>query len=155
MTREEFDKFEHESYEYLKGQQEILQAEYGTGRYERWDWEQETGEFIFSDQGVPKLVADFQIVGSISTFSNTWLWSWANPSILENVRKDIHKVREFGEQNGLVELIEEKWPADELDGWAMTNVTARLLQAKGAYRCPDDNGATFIIFTSVRKVRHA
>ena len=155
MTKEEFDKFEHESYEYLKVQQEILQTEYGMGRYERWDWDQETGEFVFSEKGVPKLVADFQVVGSISTISNTWLWSWANPSILENVKKDIHKVREFGEQNGLVELIEEKWPADELDGWAMTNVTARLLKAKGAYRCPGDNGATFIIFTTVRKVRHA
>jgi hypothetical protein len=155
MTKEEFDKFEHESFEYLKAQQEILQTEYGMGRYERWDWYQETGEFAFSDKGVPKLVADFQIVGSISTTSNTWLWSWANPSILETVKKDIYKVREFGEEYGLKELTEEKWPATESDGWAMTNVAAYLLKAKGAYRCPGKNVATFVIFTAVRRVRHA
>jgi hypothetical protein len=110
---------------------------------------QETGEFVFSDGGIPKLVADFQVVGSISHISNTWMWSWANPSILESVKKDIHLVREFGEKHKLKALTEEKWDADELDGWAMTNVTARLLNAKGAYRCPDEDGALFVVFTDV------
>jgi hypothetical protein len=129
MTREEFDQFQHEAYEYLKARQHILMAEYGMGGYERWDYYQETGEFVFSDGGVPKLVADFQVVGSISTLSNTWLWSWANPSILEPVKKDLYLVRRFGEEHGLWELTEEKWPADEIDGRGMTNVSARLLNA--------------------------
>jgi hypothetical protein len=95
------------------------------------------------------LFASFQVVGSISTTSNTWLWSWANPSILESVKKDIHLVRQFGDKHKLEELTEEKWEADELDGWAMTNVTAKLLNAKGAYRCPNENGAMFVVFTDV------
>lgn len=149
MTKEEFEQFEHESYEYLKARQEILPHEYGMGKFERWDYYQETGEFVFSDAGVPKLVADYQVVGSVSTVSNTWLWSWANPSILESVKKDMHLVRRFGEEHGLTALTEEKWPADELDGWAMTNVSARLLNAEGAYRCPGENGALFVIFTAL------
>lgn len=149
MTEEEFHEFEHEAYEYLKARQDVLMSEYGMGAYERWDYYQETGEFVFSDGGVPKLVADFQVVGSVSTISNTWLWSWANPSVLERVKKDIHVVREFGERHELKELTEGKWEADEVDGWAMTNVTAKLLDAKGAYRCPDENGALFVVFTEV------
>jgi hypothetical protein len=74
MTKEEFDQFAHQAYQYLKAQQDILMAEYGMGRYERWDYDQETGEFVFSDKGIPKLIADFQVVGSISTISNTWLF---------------------------------------------------------------------------------
>jgi hypothetical protein len=75
MTEAEFGQFEHDSAEYLKAQQDILRDEYSLGGYERWDYDQETGEFIFSDGGIPKLIANFQVVGSISTVSNTWLWS--------------------------------------------------------------------------------
>jgi hypothetical protein len=149
MTEEEFGQFEHESAEYLKTQQDILRNEYDMESYERWDYDQDTGEFVFSDAGVPKVIAKFQVVGSISNVSNTWLWSWANPSILEPVKKDMRVVKQFGEQHGLKELLDEKWKAEDLDGWAMTNVSARLLNAKGAYRCPDENGFLFVIFTNV------
>ena len=149
MTEAEFDEFEHESFEYLKAQQDILMTEYRMGTYEQWHYDQDTGEFVFSDNGVPKLFADFQVVGSISTISNTWLWSWANPSILEHVKNEIYRVREFGEEHDIRELTEAKWPADEIDGWSMTNVSAKLLGAKGAYRCPDENGPLFVIFTEV------
>ena len=149
MTEEEFDEFEHESAEYLKTQIDILYNEYQLGTYERWDYSQETGEFIFSHDGVPKVVAAFQVVGSISSVSKTWLWSWANPSIVEQVKKDMEVVRQFGEEQGLKELTDAKWPAEEVDGWAMTNVSARLLNAKGAYRCPDESGFLFVIFTEV------
>lgn len=152
MNREEYERFQHESYEHLKRRQERLTAEFGMGSYERWDYDQDSGEFIFSDGGVAKVGADFQVVGSISTISNTWLWSWANPSIVEAIKKDMHLVRRFGEEHGLSELTEEKWPADEDAGWAMTNIAARVLDAKGAYRCPVDNGFLFVIFTDVWRV---
>jgi hypothetical protein len=152
MTDEEFGQFEHESAEYLKTQLDILRDEYHMGSYERWDYDQDTGEFVFSDAGVPKLIAKFQVVGSISNVSNTWLWSWANPNILEPVKKDMQVVKQFGEEHGLKELTDEKWEGEELDGWAMTNVSARLLNAKGAYRCPDENGFLFVVFTDVWRV---
>jgi len=55
-----------------------------------------------------------------------------------------------GELHGLRELTTAKWKAAEKDGWAMTAVTARILQAKGAYRSPDDTGFLFVVFTSIR-----
>jgi hypothetical protein len=114
MTEEEFGQFEHESAEYLKTQQDILRNEYDMGSYERWDYDQDTGEFVFSDAGVPKVIAKFQVVGSISHVSNTWLWSWANPSILETVKGDMRVVRQFGEKHGLKELLDGKWKAEDL-----------------------------------------
>jgi hypothetical protein len=119
------------------------------GSYERWDYDQVTGELVFSSAGVPQLVADFQVVGSISTISNTWLWSWANPQVLEDVKKDLYQVKRFGEENNLWQLTEERWSADEVDGWSMTSISGKLLTAKGGYRCPNENGALFVIFTDV------
>jgi hypothetical protein len=66
------------------------------------------------------------------------------------VKKDIAAVKQFGIAEGLRELTDEKWEADELDGWAMTNVSARILNAKGAYRCPTHNGFLFVVFTDVQ-----
>lgn len=155
MTESRYEEFIHETHRYLMAQQERCKDKYRMGKYERYDFDQQTGEFVFSHRGVPKLVADFQVVGSISTKSNTWLWSWANSSILEGVKKDIYRVRQFGEENGLKQLVEEKWTADEADGWTMTSISAQILAAKGAYRCPTGNGFLFVIFTDIRKVHQA
>ncbi len=152
MTEEEFDKFVHETHLYLMERQERCKAEYGLGDYERWDFDQKTSEFIFSDNSVPKIIAEFQVVGSLSKSSNTWLWSWANPSILESLKKKLYIVRQFGEEHGIAKLVEEKWFADETDGWTMTSITAQILQAKGAYRCPTGNGYLFVVFTEIKRV---
>ncbi len=151
MTTKEFDQFEHEAHEYLKSQQEILKSKYKISGYD-WYYDQDTGEFTFSANEIPRVIADFQVVGTLSTISNTWLWSWGNSSILENVKKDLQIVRQFGKEHNLRELVQPRWDADEFDAWAMTNVSARLLNAQGAYRCPDDNGFMFVIFTNVRRV---
>jgi hypothetical protein len=88
-------------------------------------------------------------VGSISKVSGTWLWAWANASVLPNMKEQIEDVRRFGELHGLRELTTPKWNATEADGWAMTAVTAKLLQAKGAYRSPDQTGFSFFVFTDI------
>jgi hypothetical protein len=150
MTEEEFNEFEKESHDFLMKQQAILQNEFGLGNYDRWDFNQETGEFIFSDNEEIKIAANFQIVGTLSNISQTWLWSWANPNLTDVVKKDIYKVKEFGEKHHLPELIEEKWMASEDDAWAMTCIANNILQTKGAYKCPHDSGSVFVIFTDVR-----
>ena len=53
----------------------------------------------FSKDGVTKVVADPQIVGSYSTYSHTWMWSWANKYVDEGMKRDIGKVKEFGERH--------------------------------------------------------
>jgi Family of unknown function (DUF6882) len=101
------------------------------------------------DAGIAKVVADIQFVGSISPVSNTWLWSWDNDSVLPDVKDRVLEVRAFGERHGITELTTPKWEGDERDGWAMTAIAAKILQAKGAYRC-GRSGISFLIFTDVR-----
>jgi hypothetical protein len=148
-TKEKYDQFVRESYEYLNSVQTAAQRDFALGSYERFDWDQGRGTLTFSDKGVPKVIAQVEFVGSISTRTKTWLWSWDNVTILPSVKEHIAEVRRFGELHGLRELTTAKWEATEEDGWAITAVTARILQAKGAYRSPSNNGFTFVVFTSL------
>ena len=149
MTDDEFKQMIDESTSYLKQKIAQAQSDFNLGTYERFDWHQETGELIWSDAGVPKVVAKVQFVGSVSKKSNTWLWSWANPTILDGVKQDLYAVKTFGEEHHIDRLSTAKWPAGEVDGWEMTSVAAKLCGAKGAYRAPDSNGFTFLIFTDI------
>jgi hypothetical protein len=100
---------------------------------------------------VARVVADVQFVGSISSRSGTGLWAWDNPTVSTGMTRAVQRVRRFGERRGIRRLTEAKWPADEVDGWEMTSIAARLTGAEGAYRSPEANGATFLLLTNVRR----
>jgi hypothetical protein len=144
-----YREFVSDSFVYLNTAQDRAKEDFRLGSYQRFDWNQENGTLVFSDSGIAKVVAAIQLVGSISKRSGTWLWSWDNSTVLGNVKDRLVEVRQFGERHGLKELIIPKWVATEEDGWAMTAITAKLLQAKGAYRSPDDNGFSFFVFTDL------
>ena len=135
---------------YLTTRQDELRERFALGTWPRWDWDQGTGQLVFSAAGVPKVVADIQFVGSVSNKSGTWLWSWANPHLDPRWTRDILEVQRFGEAHGLWKLTTRKWEADEVDGWEMTSIAAYILQAKGAYRTPGQTGLTYMILTSLR-----
>ena len=132
-----------EATNYLNAQNERCKTEFQIGSYARYDCDQETGKLVWSDDGVPKVIATVQFVGSISNKSNTWLWAWANPSILDSVKAEVLKLKAFGVEKRIERLVSPKWPAEEVDGWEMTALASRLLEARGAYRCPSSNGFSF------------
>jgi len=153
-TDNQYADFVRDAYQYLNAAQDAAKQDFAIGTYQRYDWDQSKGTLVFSNQGVPKVVVDVQFVGSFSKQTNTWLWSWDNATLLPSVKDKILEVRKFGERHGLSELTTAKWKATEEDGWAMTAVAAKILQAKGAYRSPDGNGCTFLIFTDIRWARN-
>jgi hypothetical protein len=136
---------------YLTARQAALRADFRLGSWPRWDWDQESGELVFSEGGVPRVRADFQFVGTVSGASGTWLWAWANPHLEPSLARDVGEVRAFGEAHGVAQLTTPKWPADATDGWEMTSIAAFVLQAEGAYRTPrDDGGHTYLVLRRVR-----
>jgi hypothetical protein len=134
---------------YLKDCQRHLEQEYRLSKWPRYDWSQETRKLVFSDGGVPKVVADIQFVGSVSTETDTWLWAWDNHSVDPGLFESLLRIRQYGEAHGFPHLTTPKWYAHEVDGWEMTSIAAFLLRAKGAYRSPGKNGFMFMIITSV------
>lgn len=142
-----------ESRTYLERIQKTSENLYGLGKFHRMDYEQETGRMIFSDVGVvPKVVADFQIIGSLSQRSGTWLWAWDNPYLLENTTTAVQAVRRYGEKNRITRLTEPKWKASEQDAWDMTAVAALILKARGAWSFPSDDIRAFAVLTDIRRI---
>ncbi|HEU0143419.1 MAG TPA: hypothetical protein VFQ47_01420 [Nitrososphaera sp.] len=127
-----------------------LNEEYKLGSY-RWDLDQTTGKLVFSDGGIPKVIADAQIVGSYSTYSHTWMWSWANETVDENMKKDMGKIKKYGEQHNFKELVTAKWECDEDYGWKMTAAAGYLLKAKRAYRGPIEDGYVYMLIMDINR----
>jgi hypothetical protein len=138
-----------EALPYLEEQQERLRSAFRIDDYDRYDWNQESGQLVFSRQGVPIVVADIQFVGSISLRSHTWMWSWANESLLEPVKERAREVRAYGEEHCLLKLACACWSGQEEDGWQMAAIAAYLLKAQGAYRSPDEGRFSFLLMTNV------
>jgi len=140
------------SNEYTEARQQELESRFQFSDYDHWDLDQEKGELVFSKKGAPILIAKFQFVGSYSDTSKTWLWSWANSSILPSLSKDVATVKAYGEKHGFNRLSERKWEATQADGWQMTAVSNYLLKGKGVYRPPFAQGATFVVITEIKAV---
>lgn len=149
MNYTEFENFIEQATGYLKAKNEEAKRYFGIGDYSRYEYDLFSGEIWWSEPDDPKVRAKLIIVGSISTKSNTWLWSWANPHF-ENVELGgIEQLKEFGEKESISKLTEEKWKADDIDGWEMTSVSARLLESDGGYCSPDENGGLYLLFNEL------
>jgi hypothetical protein len=149
MTPEEFKEFLHGAVHLSMERNAEIEEKFHVGHYERWDYDQEKGIIVFSDAGVPKVRASFQAVGTESNKTNTWMWAWANDSIDPSVKIAVEQVRSFGKKEGISKLIDSCWNCDEIDGWEMTALAVFLLNAKGSYRCPNENGYLYLLFSDI------
>lgn len=152
MGEAEYEALVLEAVEYMEERQDSLEAEYGLDALVRPAWDQRTATLTLSDSaGTPRVTAGVQFVGSLSKRTKTWLWAWANPTVRAPVKEGARQVRAYGERYGIAKLTEREWPADEADGWEMTAVAARVLNARGGYRTEDADGYTFLVITSLRR----
>lgn len=147
-----FEELSKISYEYLYEQQDICMKKYKIGEYENWFYDQLTGELTFSDNGIKKLIIDYEEVGSVSEATNTFLWAWDNPHLEEKIKSEIIKVKDYGLKRNFGKLITPKWEADQYDGWQMTAISSFLLKTQGAYRIPSKKNElfSFMIFKRIR-----
>jgi len=147
-----WDAFLDTCFEELKTKNDQLNQDFDLGSHQRYDWDQEKAELVFSNDGVPAVIAKIDFIGSHSSRSDTWLWAWANFHLLENIRTRIIAVRDFGELHDYPCLITPKWEAEEGDAWDMAAVAAHVLDARGVYRSPREGGASFMLIREIRKV---
>jgi hypothetical protein len=140
-----FEKLRSHAAACLDERQDAFMRDFRIGDYERYDYDQDKAQLMFSSGGKLRLICDVVFAGSISTTSDTWLWSWANDSLLEGVKSRMREVRGYGESHRLERLAGAYWPAQETDGWQMTSIATYLLDGIGAYRVPDENGFIFMV----------
>ncbi len=149
MDADHYSDFRHEAVHELMRLNENCEREFRVSSWDRWDYDLERGTLTFSQEGVPKVVASIQVVGTTSTDSGTWLWGWANENLPRQVSNAIVRVRTFGQIENLPALSEPSAPNDEHYGWAMTAIAAKVLGAKGGYRCPWSGGFIYLVYTDL------
>jgi len=152
MTEQEFQGLLQQARWFMRELMDENRKAFQLDDFKRFDWNQWRGELVFSSGGTPKVVARIQIVGSHSTKSKVWVWAWANPAFPASLRQAVLRAKGFGEERVNLRLMQAKWTATESDAWGMTAVTAKLTDAKGAYRFPSQDGFTYMIFTDIRAV---
>jgi hypothetical protein len=152
MSDKDVEDFLRQANWFLRAQMEQNQKDFNLASFSRFDWHQWRGELVFSSGGIPKVVARIQVTGTLSTKAKTWFWSWANAGIFDAVRNSARKTRDFGIEHGVLRLMQPRWAAQDKDAWDMTAATAKLTEAKGAFRCPSPDGFTYMVFTDIRAV---
>jgi len=145
-----YEKFLDEVKKGFGADAEKLNKEYKIVSYDRWGANQETGELVFYDNDIPQVIASFKIAGSYSTYSNTWKWSWANDTVFPKIKKDMIKIKEFGEKREFKELITAQWECEQDYAWTMTSVAGHIINAKGSYRGKIPDGYVYLLITDIK-----
>lgn len=149
LSDSEYELFVDTAVSMLVDLNDSLEQEFHLSQSSRWDLDYDAGQLVFSNGVVPNVVARIQYVGSVSLYSNTWLWSWDNGSIARQNSCLMLKVREFGEANGIAKLTAPKFPADEEEGWRMTAIAASVLDSRGGFLGPLDGLYIYLVMQEV------
>jgi hypothetical protein len=147
-----YPDWRHEAVHQLQEKNARLNDAFRLGQWPRYDYDVDAGTLVFSEEGVAKVIAEIQIVGTTSENAGDWLWAWANSHWPADCIKDAELVRAFGEEHGICELTHECLEDDDLNalGWEMTAVMARITDAPGAYRPPrEEGGGLFLTYKSI------
>jgi hypothetical protein len=152
MSEKDFQDYVRQANWFMRNLIEENRKAFQLDSFHRFDWNPWRGELLFSSGGTPKVVAKIQVAGTLSTKSNAWTWSWADSNLPAAVTAAARKAREYGNEQAVIALITPKWAAKESDAWEMTAVTTKLIDAKGAYKCPGKDGATYLVITGIQAV---
>ena len=150
MDPKQFAEFRHEAVHGLMKLNQNCDEEFQIPSWPKWEYDLDRKTLAFSKEGVSKVIASIEVVGTTSITGGTWLWGWANKNLPENATNAVAKVRTFGEVENVAELTRASSPDNEYLGWEMTAIAAKVLGAKGAYRCPGENGFLYLVYTCIR-----
>jgi hypothetical protein len=89
----------------------------------------------------------FQLLGTESEESNTWLWAWANTDskLPEHLLVASRVMKAFGEQHNVPELVQPQFPLDQTDGHSPAMLASSICEANAYFRCPYEGGALFVL----------
>ncbi|WP_406088933.1 DUF6882 domain-containing protein [Streptomyces sp. NBC_01013] len=137
----------------LQGEEMIEQlarahVSWGLGSADSWGLDQRTGliTWTFPEKTA---TAPAQILAGFSPSSGSWLWAWANESVLPEMSRDARTVRDWGEEHGHHALAQPKVDADEQAAATLAALAVRITRATGFYRGPGASSAAIITFGPV------
>jgi hypothetical protein len=119
------------------------------GKEEQWNLDPGRGELVLTFPG-RFVIAPAQIIGTYNAQTGIWKWSWADPSVPEELALHARQVKQYGEQNGIPRLTTAEWAGEETDCWYMAALAGQLCGFQGASRGPAETLFSFITFGDVK-----
>ncbi|APU11778.1 MULTISPECIES: DUF6882 domain-containing protein [Cellulophaga] len=113
-----------------------------------WQLNMNTASIVFGDVSFP-----IQVIGSFSFNNNSWMWGWANTQsgIPENLLLQSNKLKEFGEEHGINELVEPHFNSDEGFEHKIGMVACGLFNSK-SYYCANYGQGTLVVTIDDEKI---
>lgn len=149
MTDKEFDDFVDDCYQELEDKQKQLFKIYNLGRHEKYFFNQITGTLQFKNR--EEIALEFIVVpiGSWSSKSNTWMWSWANKSLTGELKAQSIKFKALADFTGFDIFKNEAFEADEAMAHELTSMAVHHANAMGMYIVPSNELRTFLALIKV------
>lgn len=114
--------------------------------------DQEAGKIVFHFADGFKVLAPVQIIGSLNSDKQSWLWAWANPSILDPLKQHTQDLKSYGELHEIPRLTAPVWSGTNELAWAMAALAAKLCGATGAYRGETESVHLYMTFGDVEVI---
>jgi hypothetical protein len=106
---------------------------WGLGTADQWDLDQ-TSRLITWTFADKTATAPAQILASYNPTAGSWLWAWANESVLSELSRDSRTVHDWAEAHGHTSLTAPKVTADDELANTLTAISIRVTKATGFYR---------------------
>jgi hypothetical protein len=147
-SEEEFQQFLHPLVHESMAKNDACNQQFDIGKWPRWDYNADDSTLTFSQDGKPRVVADVLIIGT--TKEDRWQWTWANGDVPADRRALADPLRVFGEKNTWAKLTTAFLDSDEYIGWEMTAIAVHVLDAKGSYRFPTEEGYAYLVYREIK-----
>jgi hypothetical protein len=92
-------------------------------------------------------VFPFQVLGTESDNSLTWLWAWADEQteVPEELLRSAREMKALGAREGVTEFTLPSLDLNRADGTMLSLIASQVCAASGYYRDPYDGGTVFIL----------
>lgn len=150
MTDEQFDEYVDQCYEELELKQGQLFEKYYLGNYESYWFDQESASLQFKN--AEKVELEFEVIpiGSWSSASKSWMWSWANQSLNEKLKAQTTKLKDLANFTGFDTFESATFDADEMMAHEITAMAVHHLEALGLYILPSKNLKIFLALIQLK-----
>ncbi len=110
------------------------------------DLDLDAGTARFNDLAIP-----FQVLGTESDNSLTWLWAWADEQteVQDNLLTSARELKAWGEKEGLSELTLPALDLNRADGTLLALIASEVCRASGYYRDPYEGGTLFLLLYGI------
>lgn len=130
----ELSAFIDESWNEMEVVQDLLERNHGL-LSRAWNLDQTKGIILLTAKDKSTLVFDVSAVGSIS--NGSWMWAWANQSILTSLSQESLELKGLAKVTGLRFFNDPVWDdVNDEDGWRASAIALKVLGGLGIYRCP-------------------